>query len=164
MRWSTLTLLNLTSSNIPDPIVSVCLCNGQCYWDMLSSSSTLYIIHYECCDFVLLWSCYHAVADWYLYSVELLLRVKDKRYKTRKIGDICCQTCGTHISVTPWRIFSILSSVELSRPVVVHCHGRLPLCPVWACPLAKNLSNLAQIGSKLCGTHISETAEWNYPI
>ena len=30
-----------------------------------------------------------------------------------------CQTCGTHISVTAWRIFSIRSSVELSRPVVV---------------------------------------------
>ena len=37
-----------------------------------------------------------------------------------------CQTCGTHISVTFWRIFSIRSSVELSRPLVVHCHGHLP--------------------------------------
>ena len=49
------------------------------------------------------------------------------------------QTCGTHISVTAWRIFSIRSSVELSRPVVVHCHGHLPICPIWACPWAKNL-------------------------
>ena len=71
-----------------------------------------------------------------------------------------CQTCGTHISVTAWRIFSIQSSVELSRPVVVHCHGRLPICPIWTCPWAKNLSNLPQIGSRLCGTHVSETVGW----
>ena len=75
-----------------------------------------------------------------------------------------CQTCGTHISVTAWWIFSIRSSVELSRPVGVHCHGHMPICPIWACPWAKNLSNLPQIGSRLCGTHISETAGWIYPI
>ena len=74
------------------------------------------------------------------------------------------QTCGTHISVTAWWIFSIRSSVELSRPVGVHCHGHMPICPIWACPWAKNLSNLPQIGSRLCGTHISETAGWIYPI
>ena len=73
-----------------------------------------------------------------------------------------CQTCGTHISVTAWRIFSIPSFVELSRPIVVHCHS--PICPIWACPWAKNLSNLPQIGSRLCGSHISETAGWMYPI
>ena len=75
-----------------------------------------------------------------------------------------CQTCGTHISVTAWWNFIVRSSVELSRPVVVHCHGHLPICPIWACPWAKNLSNLAQIGSRLCGTHISETTGWIYPI
>ena len=75
-----------------------------------------------------------------------------------------CQTCGTHISVTAWWIFSIRSSVELSRPVGVHCHGHMPICLIWACPWAKNLSNLPQIGSRLCGTHISETAGWIYPI
>ena len=75
-----------------------------------------------------------------------------------------CQTCGTHISVTSWWIFSIRSSVELSRPVVVHCHGHLLICPIWACPWAKNLSNLAQIGSRLCGMHISETVGWIDPI
>ena len=75
-----------------------------------------------------------------------------------------CQNCGTHISVAAWRIFSIRSSVELSRLVVVHCHGHLPICPIWACSWAKNLSNLAQIGFRLCGTHISETAGWIYPI
>ena len=75
-----------------------------------------------------------------------------------------CQTCRTHISVTAWRIFSIRSFVELSRPLLVHCHGHLPICPIWACPWAKNLSNLPQIGSRLCGSHISETAGWMYPI
>ena len=75
-----------------------------------------------------------------------------------------CQTCGTHISVTAWRIFSVRSSMELSRPVVVHCHAHTPICPIWACPWAKNLSNLPQIGSRLCGSHISETAGWIYPI
>ena len=75
-----------------------------------------------------------------------------------------CQTCGTHISVTAWWIFSVRSSMELSRPVVVHCYAHLPICPVWACPWAKNLSNLPQIGSRLCGSHISETAGWIYPI
>ena len=75
-----------------------------------------------------------------------------------------CQTCGTHISVTAWWIFTVWSSVELSRPVVVHCHGHFPICPIWACPWAKNLSNLAQIGSRHCGTHISETTGWIYPI
>ena len=74
------------------------------------------------------------------------------------------QTCETHISVTAWWIFSIRSSVELSRPVGVHCYGHMPICPIWACPWAKNLSNLPQIGSRLCGSHISETAGWIYPI
>ena len=75
-----------------------------------------------------------------------------------------CQNCGTHISVTAWWIFSLRSSMELYRPVVVHCHGHLPVCLIWACPWAKNLSNLPQIGSRLCGSHILETAGWNYPI
>ena len=74
-----------------------------------------------------------------------------------------CQICRTHISVTAGWIFTVQSSVELSRPVVVHCHGHLPICPIWACPWAKNLSNLAQIGSRLCGTHISETIGWIDP-
>ena len=75
-----------------------------------------------------------------------------------------CQTCGTHISVTAGWIFSVWSSMELSRPVVVHCHAHLPICPIWARPWAENLSNLPQIGSRLCGSHISETAGWIYPI
>ena len=75
-----------------------------------------------------------------------------------------CQTCGTHISVTAWWIFSVRSSMELSRPVVVHCYAHLPICPIWACPWAENLWNLPQIGSRLCGSHISETAGWINPI
>ena len=75
-----------------------------------------------------------------------------------------CQTCGTHISVTAWWIFSVRSSMELSRPVVMHCHAHLSICPIWACPCAENLSNLPQIGSRLCGSHISETDGWIYPI
>ena len=71
-----------------------------------------------------------------------------------------CQICGTHISVTASQIFSVRSSVELSRPVVVHCHGHVSICPIWA----KNLSNLSQIGSSLCRTHISETTGWICPI
>ena len=74
-----------------------------------------------------------------------------------------CQTCGTHISVTARWIFSIRSSVELSMVLVVPCHGHLPICPTWACQWAKNLSNLPQIGSRLCGSHISQTAGWMYP-
>ena len=75
-----------------------------------------------------------------------------------------CQTCGTHISITTWWIFSVQSSMELSRPVVVHCHAHLPICPIWACPWAENLSNLPQIGSRLCGSHIFGTAGWIYTI
>ena len=74
------------------------------------------------------------------------------------------QTCGTRISVTAWRIVSVRRSVELSRPVVVCCHDHLPICPIWACPWAKNLSNMPHIGSRLCRTHISESAGWIYPI
>ena len=59
---------------------------------------------------------------------------------SRAVG---CQTCGTHISVTAWRIFSVRSFVELSRSVVVHCYGKLPTCPIWACPWAKKLVKFA---------------------
>ena len=57
-----------------------------------------------------------------------------------------CQTCGTHISVTAWWIFSIRSSVELSRPVVVHRHGHLPICPKWACPWPKTCQIWYKLG------------------
>ena len=41
------------------------------------------------------------------------------------IGGGVCETCGTHICVTAWQIFSVQSSVELSRHLIVHCHGHL---------------------------------------
>ena len=62
-----------------------------------------------------------------------------------------------------WRIFSVRSSVELSSPVVVHCHGHLPIYPIWACPWAKSLSNQAALGSELAEP-ISLTAGWVYTI
>ena len=74
---------------------------------------------------------------------------------TVRAGD--CQICGFHIAVTAWRIYSAPSSLELYRPVIVHCPGHLPICPIWACPWTKNLSNLAQIGSRLFGTQICDT-------
>ena len=37
-----------------------------------------------------------------------------------------CQTCGTHISVTVWWIFSIRSSVELSRCALSRSYAHLP--------------------------------------
>ena len=36
--------------------------------------------------------------------------------------------------------------MDLSRPVVVHCHSYLPICPIWVCTWAKNLSNQAALG------------------
>ena len=50
-----------------------------------------------------------------------------------------CQTCETHIYVTAWQIFLIRSSVELSRPVVVHCHGHLPIWPICGLPMDQKL-------------------------
>ena len=38
-----------------------------------------------------------------------------------------CQTCWTHISVNAWRIISVQSSMDLSRPVVVQYHGHVTL-------------------------------------
>ena len=98
------------------------------------------------------------------YGMALSVRPSVRPSGHSSVRPVGCQTCGTHISVTGWWISSIRSSVELSRPVVGHCHGNLPICPIWACPWAKNLSNLPQIGSRLCGSHISETAGWMYPI
>ena len=52
--------------------------------------------------------------------------------------------------------------MDLSRPVVVHCHSYLPICPIWASPWAKNLSDQAALGPY--HYHISETAGWIYTI
>ena len=68
-----------------------------------------------------------------------------------------CQTCGTHISVTAWWIFSIRSSVELSRPVFVHPHGHLPHMGL---PMGQKLVKSGSTWARFCGTHISETPGW----
>ena len=68
-----------------------------------------------------------------------------------------CQTCGTHISVTAWWIFSIPSSVELSRPVVVQRHSYLPICPIWACPWAKTCQMRQHLGQTLRNPYL-----WNH--
>ena len=52
--------------------------------------------------------------------------------------------------------------MELLRPVVVQCYGLWSICPVWACPWAKNLPNLLSLCSRLHKIHISETAGRNY--
>ena len=46
--------------------------------------------------------------------------------------------------------------MELSRPEVLQRHDHLSICPVWACPWAKNFSILAPMGSRLCWMHIPE--------
>ena len=57
---------------------------------------------------------------------------------------------NAHFSETTGQIFSIQSSVymESSRPVVVQCHGHLPIYLLWACPWDKYMS-------QMMGTHIS---------
>ena len=49
--------------------------------------------------------------------------------------------CGTHVSETDRQINSIRSFMQLSWPVIVQCQCNLPICPIWACPWATNLSN-----------------------
>ena len=44
-----------------------------------------------------------------------------------------------YISETAGGIFSIRSSIELSRPVVVQRQDHLPIRPMWACPLGESL-------------------------
>ena len=47
--------------------------------------------------------------------------------KLVKSGSTWARHCGTHISETPGWIYTIRSSMELSRPVVVQHHGHLTL-------------------------------------
>ena len=61
-------------------------------------------------------------------------------YRANPGGRAASRLCETHISETAGRIFSVWSSMELSRPVVVQRHGHLPICPIWACPWAKNFT------------------------
>ena len=52
--------------------------------------------------------------------------------------------------------------MDLSGPVVVHCHSYLPICPIWVCPWAQNLSNQAALGPDFAEPF--ETAGWIYII
>ena len=51
--------------------------------------------------------------------------------------------------------------MDLSRPVVVHCHSYLPLMGL---PMGQKLVESGRTWTILCGTHISETAGWIYTI
>ena len=42
-------------------------------------------------------------------------------------------------------IYPISSFIDLFRPVVLQCHSHLPICHIWACPLAVKLSNQAAL-------------------
>ena len=53
--------------------------------------------------------------------------------------------------------------MDLSRPVVVHCHSYLPIWPIWVCPWAKNLSNQAALGPDFVEP-ISLKPLWIYTI
>ena len=75
--------------------------------------------------------------------------------------------CGIHISGTAERIFSVQSSVELSRPVVVQHHDHLPICSMWAGQWAKNVSNLVPAVPDLAECILCESAGqifsfWNF--
>ena len=54
--------------------------------------------------------------------------------------------------------------MDLSRPVVVHCHSYLPICPTWVCPSAKNLSNQAALGPDFAEPISLEPLGWIYTI
>ena len=43
-------------------------------------------------------------------------------------------------------MFTVRSFVELSRPVVVHCRGHLPICSIWACSWAKTCQICHKLG------------------
>ena len=72
------------------------------------------------------------------------------------------QTCWTHTSVTAWWIFSVPSSVELSRPVVVHSWSFAHL-PHMGLPMGQKLVKFATNWFQILG-NTSETAGWIYPI
>ena len=83
----------------------------------------------------------------YHFYPSIVITVRAGGWASGQAGG--CQTCGTHISVTAWWIFSVRSSVELSRPVVVHCHGHLPLCPYGLAHGPKNCQICHKLGPDL---------------
>ena len=62
-----------------------------------------------------------------------------KNFKSDASGS---RLCGTHIFESTGQIYFILSSMELSRAVVVQWHSNLPICLMWAYLIAH--------GSKTC--------------
>ena len=53
--------------------------------------------------------------------------------------------------------------MDLPRHVIVQRHSYMPICPKWACPLARNLSNLAALRPDFAEP-ISGTTGWIYTI
>ena len=53
--------------------------------------------------------------------------------------------------------------MDLSRPVVVHCHSYLPIAPHGFAHQPKIVKS-GSTWARLCGTHIFGTAGWIYTI
>ena len=68
------------------------------------------------------------------------------------------------ISEATGRIYAIRSSMELSRLVVEERDGRLPICPIWACTWAKNMSNLGGWGLGAFLRWWPPSATWAGPL
>ena len=64
------------------------------------------------------------------------------------MGQKLSRLYGMHFSATTGQIFSILTSIELSRPVVAQRHSNLSICPILACPSVKS-------GGSRLAVHIS---------
>ena len=74
-------------------------------------------------------------------------RAHGPKTKLSNLPQIGSRLCVSDISelldgFTPFKFL-----MDLARPVVVHCHSYLPICPIWVCQSAKNLSNPAALGS-----------------
>ena len=67
------------------------------------------------------------------------------------------------ISETAGWMCPIWSSMDLSRPVVVHCQLFAHL-PHMGLPMGQKLVKSGSTWARLCGTHIFETAGWIYTI
>ena len=76
------------------------------------------------------------------------------------LAPVRSRLCRMHISETAGQIYPIPSSMELSRSVAVQRHSNLPIYHLWTCPWV----NQIPLGSRFCGTHISETTGWIYTI
>ena len=77
--------------------------------------------------------------------------------KLVKFGTFCVQILRNEYLWKRWMDLLHAKLYRIARPEVVQHHGPLLICPMSTCSWARNLANLAPVGSKLCGTHISET-------